>query len=106
MIPFQEIYSSIHGHEVRQFRFEPPYQLLDTLFSVEVRRSKRLFEAIESVITGQVPGMAFTGNVLSLHIGQLQTVVMDALAPDGVGDACVVATKELAYILRLWYEMV
>ena len=85
------------------FRFEEPYSLLGTLLAADVQSDGRfLLEALESVRSGQFQVREITGNVCSLLMGRERVVVLDALAADGVGKACVVEFGEFERILEAW----
>ena len=87
------------------FRFEEPYTLLGTLLAADVQSDGRfLLEALKSVRSGQFPVREITGNVCSLLMGRERVVVLDALAPDGVGKACVVEFGEFERILESWLD--
>ena len=43
-----------------------------------------------------------TGNVCSVFIGRERIVILDALAADGMGKACVVEFGEFNRILEAW----
>lgn len=85
------------------FLFEEPYSLLGTLLVSDVQ-SDGLFlsEALESVRSGQTPMKEITGNVCSVLIGRERIVILDALAADGMGKACVVDFGEFNRILEAW----
>lgn len=85
------------------FLFDSAYSLLETFLSTDVRgQAERFREALRQVEAGEVPMLELHGNVCSVLVGRERVVVLDSLAPDGVGKACVVCRASFLAVLDAW----
>src|SRR6266576_5836809 len=57
---------------------------------------------IDRVLRGEVAYSEIAGNVCGLEIKKDFTRVIDTLAEDGIGDACVIETGELRELIVIW----
>jgi hypothetical protein len=58
--------------------------------------------AIDRVLQGEVPYSEAGGYVCRLEIKKDFTRVIDTLAEDGIGNACVIETEELRELIVIW----
>ncbi len=87
------------------FRFEPEHELLGTLLSADAQSGDNsLRHALDHVLRGEVVAAELTGNACFVLIGAERVVVRDNLAPDGIGKACAVDTKEFERLLTAWED--
>ena len=86
------------------FRFDARHALIATLLSADVQRTgvQRFRQALASVRGGVVPSVEINGNVCSVMIGQERVLILDALAVDGIGNACAVRVDVFDRILDAW----
>ena len=87
------------------FQFDEAHALLGTFLTADVQRQPaRIRQVVDQVLLGGKPGDSVTGNVCTVMMGKTHVVILDALAMDGIGKACVLPVDVFRSILDAWEE--
>ncbi len=77
--------------------------LLSIFLMTEVRTfHKYIIPCLDDVLSGQTDSDEFNGNACGMEIHGGITRIVDNLAPDGIGDAVEISTKELRELIDIW----
>jgi hypothetical protein len=88
-------------------RLPKEIKLVETLLFSDVQGSGGgyFLSEIDRVLQGEVPYSEIAGNVCGIEIKKDFTWVIDTLADDGIGNACVIETEELRELIVIWSKL-
>jgi hypothetical protein len=88
-------------------RLPKEIELVETLLFSDIQGSsgEYFLSEIDRVLQGEIAYSEIAGNVCGIEIKRDFTRVIDTLADDGIGNACVIETKELRELIVIWSKL-
>ena len=88
-------------------RLPKEIKLVETLLFSDIQGSggEYFLSEIDRILQGKAAYSEIAGNVCGLEIKKDFTRVIDMLADDGIGKACVIETLELRELILIWSKI-
>jgi hypothetical protein len=105
---YEMVVLQVGPHQIPRIRVPDEIEMVGIFLGSDVQDREGMgnffLEAIENVLSGKEEYDVVSGNVCGLEIRKDCTRVIDNLADDGIGNACLIETEELKKLIEVWLD--